>query len=188
MRRSLVHCLMIVIFLSISLSGCGSNAKKDNSNTEEEIPVKRDVTEIPFKTINVEDAPDKVQKWISKHRAEKANKVFHVDGKTYVIVMLGQKSSGGFNVKIEQIQQTTNTSPETNGGNNTITVSYEETKPKKGSMNIQALTYPLVIAEIDDGLDEGAFQFKSSIEEGKLTETESGKVKKPGVSDDKAEK
>ncbi len=181
-----MHCLMIVIFLSISLSGCGSDAKKDNSNTEEEIPMKKDVTEIPFKTINVEDAPDKVQKWIAKNRSEKANKVFQVNGKTYVIVMLGRKSSGGFDVKIGQILQVT--SPESKAGNHKITVSYEETKPKKGSMNIQVLTYPLVIAEIDDELDDDSFQFKSSIDEGKLTETESGKVKKPRVSDDKAEK
>lgn len=124
----------------------------------EEGPIAREKTELSFRTIEADDAPERVQKWIEKNRNEETKKVFHADGKTYVVIMLGQKSTGGYAVKIDEMQLEKIVSPASKAGEGTVNVTYKVVEPQKGSVNIQVLTYPMAIAEID-GVRNYTFQF-----------------------------
>lgn len=124
----------------------------------EEGPIAREKTELSFRTIDAEETPDRMQRWIKKNQSDEAKKVFHVDGKTYVLIMLGQKSTGGYAVDIEAMELSKVVSPESKEGQGTVNVTYNVTEPEKGSMNIQVLTYPMAIAELEGTRDYG-FQF-----------------------------
>ncbi|MFB4169700.1 protease complex subunit PrcB family protein [Virgibacillus sp. JSM 102003] len=147
-RNSIVMALLILI-----ITGCGSGTTEDESMGGE-----NETTNLSFKTIKVENAPDRVQQWIQKNRSKKAEKVFNVDGMTYAIILLGQKPTGGYNVEIEQIQKVKTNSSQSDGFN---TVSYNVTEPEKGSINIQTLTYPVAVAGME-GETSRSYRFQTS--------------------------
>ncbi|SEP64164.1 PrcB C-terminal [Virgibacillus subterraneus] len=159
MERNSIRYLVLMILSILLLSGCGSGTTEDESMGGE-----KESTNLSFKTIKVENTPDRVQKWIQKwiqkNRSKEVEKVFNVDGMTYAIILLGQKPTGGYNVEIEQIKKMNTNSSQTDSVN---TVSYEVTEPEKGSVNIQTLTYPVAIAELE-GETSQSFQFSTSKE------------------------
>lgn len=119
----------------------------------EEGPVMKEKSDLSFKSIKPGEAPESVQTWIEKNRKEEAKKVFHADSKTYVVIMLGQKSTGGYAVTIDAIQLEKIISPESKAGKGTVHVTYQSIEPEEGSINTQALTYPLAIAELEGTRD-----------------------------------
>lgn len=170
MRRCLSKYLILIVLAGLILSGCGSGVKEDESMSGEG-SLEKEITKLPFESINLEDVSDRLQKWIGENKSKKAKKVFHVNGKTYVIIMLGQKPTGGYDVEITQIEHVKNIS-EGETGNDFISVSHEVKKPEKGSVNTQALTYPVAIAEID-GERKNSFQFTTQIKPEKLEDSNS---------------
>lgn len=133
----------------------------------EEEHIEKKVTDLSFETIKADEAPKNIQNWMKKNRSKKANRVFIVNGKTYVTIQLGQKSTGGYSVKINQIQHVIDSEED-----EMIVVSYSVIEPEKGSINIQVLTYPATIAEINEELDY-SFQFTTTPKSDKLQETNS---------------
>ncbi|SDQ08183.1 protease complex subunit PrcB family protein [Virgibacillus salinus] len=154
MERNSIRYLVLMILSILLLSGCGSGTEDETMGGEKES------TNLSFKTIKVENTPDRVQKWIQKNRSKEVEKVFNVNGMTYAIILLGQKSTGGYNVEVEQIKKMKTNSSQSDSVN---TVSYEVTEPEKGSVNIQTLTYPVAIAELE-GETSQSFQFSTSKE------------------------
>ncbi|MBP1949263.1 protease complex subunit PrcB family protein [Virgibacillus litoralis] len=162
MERNSIRYLVLMIISILLLSGCGSGTMEDESMGGE-----KESTNLSFKTIKVENTPDRVQQWIQKNRSKEVEKVLNVDGMTYAIILLGQKPTGGYNVEIEQIKKMKTNSSQSDSVN---TVSYEVTEPEKGSVNIQTLTYPVAIAELE-GETSQSFQFSTSKEK-ELEDTE----------------
>ncbi|MFD1361220.1 protease complex subunit PrcB family protein [Lentibacillus salinarum] len=161
-----MRSLLLMLLSALLLTGCGSGTTEDETMTEEG-PIAREKTELSFQMIDPDEAPARVQTWLEKNRSEEAKKVFHADGKTYVIILLGQKSTGGYAVNIERMELAKIVSPESKQGKGTVNVTYHVTKPEEGSFNIQALTYPMAIAELNGELAYG-FQFNSSSKSGGL--------------------
>ncbi|RYG72342.1 protease complex subunit PrcB family protein [Lentibacillus lipolyticus] len=153
---------MLVVLSALVLTGCGSVESGDKIMTEEG-PIVKEKTDLSFKTIDVLGAPGRVRSWIEKNRSDEAKKVFRVNGKTYAVIMLGQKPTGGFDVEIEQIQLVKIVQPESKAGEGTIHVSYQTIEPEEGSFNIQALTYPMAIAELEGEWNQ-PFQFRTRVE------------------------
>ncbi len=139
----------------------------------EEGPITKETSELSFKRIDSGEVPEKVQEWIDKNRKEGSKKVFHADGKTYVIIMLGQKSTGGYAVKIDDMQLEKIVSPESKAGKGTVNVTYHTIEPGKGSINTQALTYPMAIAELE-GTHDYDYQFSEKGKQNKLKGSNDG--------------
>ncbi|WP_077329541.1 protease complex subunit PrcB family protein [Virgibacillus siamensis] len=142
LRKSVGY--LVIITLIILLSGCGSGLKEDDSMAGQK--------ENGSLSVKISAVPDTVQKWIEKNQSKQQNKVFRADGKTYVVILLGEKNTGGYNVEVEKIKQTGNDEASN-------VVSYRVTEPAKGSVNIQVLTYPMAIAALDSDV-EGPFTFE----------------------------
>lgn len=115
---------------------------------------------LSFQLIKAKAAPDSVREWIQQNQSEKQNNVFHENGKTYVVILLGQKTTGGYKVEIEKIRHI-----EADIGEISNNVVYSVTEPQKGSVNIQVLTYPMALAVLDSNV-KGTFQFEQ-MNEGK---------------------
>jgi hypothetical protein len=81
------------------------------------------------------------------------------DKETVVTVFAGEKRSGGFVIKIENIARK----------DKEVVVLYRESTPPAGSMQTRALTYPCDVAVIKK--TEGQFKFAdAATEEGKAVE------------------
>ncbi|GGJ81876.1 hypothetical protein GCM10007063_00360 [Lentibacillus kapialis] len=177
MERNVVHNIMLTILSALLLTGCGSGTTEDGTMSEEG-PITKEKSELSFKTIDVGEAPIKIQEWIEKNRKEEAKEVFHMAGKTYVIIMLGQKSTGGYAVKIDKMQLEKIISPESKAGEGTVSVTYHTIEPGEGSINTQALTYPIAIAELE-GTRSYDYQFLVKGKKNKLKESNDGKQSDP---------
>lgn len=160
MKRHVIRNVMLVMLSALLLTGCGSGTTEDEKMSEDG-PITREKTDLAFRTIEVDEAPDRVRKWIEKNQSDESKKVFHADGKTYVVIILGQKSTGGYAVNIEAMELSKVVSPDSKAGQGTVKVTYNVVEPEQGSINIQVLTYPMAIAEID-GEKDYVFQFKTS--------------------------
>src|SRR5690625_2996069 len=55
---------------------------------------------VPFQIIVPEEAPEPIQKWLERNETEEQNKVFLAEGKTYVVIMDGQRQDGLNRVEI----------------------------------------------------------------------------------------
>lgn len=153
----------VAVVLGILIAGCGVGDEVTGGESEPEESTERieqEVTELPFKKITLEETPERIQKWVEENQSTEQKKVFIVDGKTYVIVLLGEKPTGGYGVEITQIAD--------NGGG-VISVAHKVTEPEEGGMVTQVITYPLAIAEMDGEMDK-SFQFTTSLKPEELDE------------------
>lgn len=145
----------VVLFIGLATS-CGTGQETGGGTMDYEKPaewMEGGMTELPFKHVPLEDTPESVQKWIETNQSQEQKQVLHADGKTYVIITLGQKRTGGYEVKITQIAEIE--------GTDTISVTHEVTEPEEGEMATQVITYPLAIAEMDGEWDQ-SFQFTTN--------------------------
>lgn len=77
--------------------------------------------------------PTEVESVLNKLRRTGGAEVVQGEHKTYVVIGLGQRSTGGYKVEVDGI--------ETNA-NGQIIVKAHEVKPAEGSMTIQVISYP----------------------------------------------
>ncbi len=77
------------------------------------------------------------------------------DKHTLIMVMLGMKNTGGFDIEIDKIIETTDK----------ITVFYKETNPSKDAMLTMALTYPMQAVTIEKTNKEIVFEKMGEEEE-----------------------
>ncbi|SFD68731.1 PrcB C-terminal [Lentibacillus persicus] len=152
MTRNVMDFIMLIVLSALLLTGCAPGTTEDDTMREEG-PITKEKSDLSFKSINPGEAPESVQTWIEKNRKEEAKKVSHADSKTYVIIMLGQKSTGGFSVTIDSMQLEKIISPESKADKGTVHVTYHTIEPEEGSINTQALTYPMAIAELEGTRD-----------------------------------
>lgn len=165
------HVFILICMLLTFMISCDSGNESSNKDTQAG-PIKQKYTELLFKNIELGDTPTAIQKWLEENKAIRQNKVFNVDGKTYVLILVGQKINGAYNVEITQIRETTfiQDNEVSKGG---IKVSHEVTELANDSATTQAVTYPHAIAEMDgemDGEMDESFQFSMPLTEEELDE------------------
>ncbi|KKE79595.1 hypothetical protein DTX80_00125 [Bacilli bacterium] len=111
-----------------------------------------------------------MQKWIEENKLIEQNKVFNVNGKTYVLILLGKKKTENFNVEITGIRETISIQygEVSKGG---IDIIYKVSKLKKDNNRTRENIYPFVIAEIDGEFEiDRSFQFSKKLIEDELDE------------------
>lgn len=154
---------MLIIFMV----GCSTNNELDINNEQ----VKRLVyTEVPFNNIALRNAPKRVKKWIEENKSIEQNKVFNVDGKTYVLILLGKKKTENFNVEITGIGETISIQygEVSKGG---MDIIYKVNQLKRDSNRTLENIYPFAIAEIDGEIEiDRSFQFSKKLTEDGLDE------------------
>lgn len=99
---------------------------------------------VHFEMIGVEQSPVHIQKWLEKNATEKQKKIFLVEGKTYVVIVLNSEKIG-----IKNMYRT----------GETINVNHVS-QTQNGESNQQSVA----IAQIDMEINR-SFQFSTPIEE-----------------------
>ncbi len=140
--------------LSISLlAGCGS---KQSKAPQEPIPVEdqkvdpvdtdRTINPIAYETVALEDSniPTDLMKSVEAQKGNRGYMVWKENNTTLLVIMAGEKSTGGYSIEVESIED--------HEGKNVVTVV--ETEPAAGDMTIQVITYPYVIVRLQDVGDQ----------------------------------
>lgn len=79
----------------------------------------------------------------------KSNEVVTTEGRTYVIIALGERSTGGYSVDVQKIEQR----------GDALHVYAKEAPPPKGAMVIQVISYPFTVVSVKGTYDDNDVQF-----------------------------
>lgn len=90
------------------------------------------MVKIDWVILSYEDLPLSLKEKLALHKKEPTVEVVYQDNCSYILLTLGEKKTGGYDIAVERIEHT---------GEN-IVVTFKEITPKAGSINIQVLTYP----------------------------------------------
>src|SRR5699024_2630970 len=107
---------------------------------------------VPFQWVEVEQTPERIQKWIEQNASVEQKKVFLVDGRTYVLVVSGGRQDGFYKVEITDIART----------GSVIAVDYESEKQSIKSDDAEQKS-TVAIAKLEMETDR-SFQFTKPLE------------------------
>lgn len=88
----------------------------------------------------IENLPPKVKEESEKAKGGASDRetVVIVDERTYIIVSLGKRPTGGYSVNVSKVEQR----------GDTLHVYAEEKTPATGSMVIQVISYPMTVISV----------------------------------------
>lgn len=113
-------------------------------------------SEVKFKTLDLSEAPKKVQELVPKYLYEERALACKVDNEIYIIVTRGEKRTEGYSVSLDKIIKVKNE-------NNFDIVAHAKYKdPKPNEMVGQRITYPIVVAKAE--LDKLPDKIKLEVE------------------------
>ncbi|MBO8169224.1 MAG: protease complex subunit PrcB family protein [Thermoanaerobacteraceae bacterium] len=146
MKKIALFCLLALVMLSLLVSGCNDKPANNTSNENSGTPLQ----EKPIQAPDQDNAPqhqaypEEVSTWLNTFKPLFAADYRVVDGKTFFMVSWGEKPSGGYHVKIRNIEQK---------ADKTI-VRVEFSEPKPGEMVTEALTYPYAVEAVEGVVQE----------------------------------
>ncbi|PTM59722.1 protease complex subunit PrcB family protein [Desmospora activa] len=90
---------------------------------------------VTVQTETVEKLPVQVKEKAESLRTRGGETTVHHDGRQFVIIALGERRTGGYQVEVEDVEER----------GNEVHVYAREIAPETGAMVIQAITYPLAV-------------------------------------------
>jgi hypothetical protein len=93
---------------------------------------------LDYETVSPDDYTPGIEEWINTSLNKKTAQVKVINQDTYILVTLGEKNTGGFEVDITQVKQYFDG----------ITVVIEKNKPDKGDFVTEGLTYPYSLIKL----------------------------------------
>lgn len=100
-------------------------------------------SEVKFKTLDLSEAPKKIQELVPKYLYEERALACKVDNEVYIIVTRGEKRTEGYSVSLDKIIKVKNE-------NNFDIIAHAKYKdPKPNEMVGQRITYPVVVAKAE---------------------------------------
>ncbi|WP_352418679.1 protease complex subunit PrcB family protein [Proteiniborus sp.] len=113
-------------------------------------------SEVKFKTLELSEAPQKIQDLIPKYLYEERALACKIDNEVYIIVTRGEKRTEGYTVSLDKLIKVKNE-------NNFDLVAHAKYKdPRPDEMVGQRITYPVVVAKAE--LDKLPDKIKLEVE------------------------
>ena len=161
---------MVVLTLTVSLSGCVSPGTTTDSQTETPGSKTTTVTSSPDTTtpattatetsapatggqaVNYQvlpQAPDHLTTSIEALKKEKGYFLFAED--KVLVIFMGERSTGGYSISLKDIQ----------AQDDTLVIEVTEKSPGPNDIVTQAFTYPMLILQLEDDFSEFKIQNQS---------------------------
>ncbi|WP_035297986.1 protease complex subunit PrcB family protein [Brevibacillus thermoruber] len=93
-----------------------------------------------FETVSA-PYPPTVRDALNQVRKSGGHTVVRADGKTYVVIGVGQRPTGGYRLVAERVQRT---------GAHGFVIHVREQKPAAGAMKTQVISYPTLVVALPD--------------------------------------
>lgn len=105
--------------------------------------------ELKFQSIEVEEAPEKIQELIPRYLSEERALACKIDGNIYIVVTRGEKNTAGYSAGLERIDKVKNDK------NFNLVVHAKYKDPKPDEMVAQIITYPVTVVKTElEGLPD----------------------------------
>lgn len=106
---------------------------------------------LPFTVEETASLPPQVKALTEKLADFKSirNKSITVDGKTYIVLSLGERSTGGYRITVTKVEQQ----------DQVVHIYAQEKPPPGGAMVIQVITHPYTVISIKGHYTENDIQF-----------------------------
>jgi len=121
-------CILLLVLLLI-LNGCCKMPE---------------VVDVAYKKVTVFEAPPQIKEMVENFKDEEKAAVYVVDNIVYIVVTRGEKPTGGYGVKVVDIDK--HMLGEDRFG---VVVKVEYIEPKPGQPVTQAITYPFTIVQTE---------------------------------------
>lgn len=130
--------LLCMVFLLISGCGLGSSSNDQTSAGGANNDVKE--IQVEFEVISTTELPESLQGKANELTMSKNGGKFiaKADQKTFIVIALGERKTGGYSVEIEKVIQK----------GNTLKVYAKEEAPPEGSFVTQVITYPATVVVV----------------------------------------
>lgn len=92
-----------------------------------------------YQIIEASEAPLEVQEWLDEKKGEEKYTIINSDVNTYLVVTMGEKSTGGYDIEVSEIIET----------EEKIIIKVKYLAPSKDHFTIQAITYPYIIVKMN---------------------------------------
>lgn len=145
-----------ILFISgilVLTAACGTgNVPVDGSNSSGKGESEQMKTEpLDFTVEEPETLPTKVKTVVEKLTGSqsKNNVSLNVEGRTYLILALGERPTGGYHVNVSKVEQR----------DNILHVYAEEKAPAEGAMVIQVISYPYTVVSVEGNYAEDEVKF-----------------------------
>lgn len=113
-------------------------------------------SEVKFTTLDLSEAPKKIQELVPKYLYEERALACRVDNEIYIIVTRGEKRTEGYSVSLDKVIKVKNEN------NFDIIARAKYKDPKPNEMVGQRITYPVVVAKAE--LDKLPDKIKLEVE------------------------
>lgn len=114
--------------------------KEVSWDSEEGKVVIRSAESLPFESIDLEETTSDIESWVSLSLDKQTTKKRTFAGKTHILITLGEKNSGGYDIQVRNVKQYYDK----------IVVNYDIITPDKGIPVIDVFTYPYEIIALPD--------------------------------------
>lgn len=96
--------------------------------------------QVNFTEVTEEEMSPDIVQWVERSKQTRAVLLKESDDHLYILLTLGEKASGGYEVDVKEIKQY----------HDGLTIIAEETEPQKGMLVTGAMTYPYQLVKISN--------------------------------------
>lgn len=156
MKKIFARLVLLSLIMLIPVYGCSNpdvekyNKEQENrSNQKEQNNDNQGITtnNLSFVIVEYDGLPADLKAMANLEPKAGFTKVVHGKGDNkYVFISLGQKPTGGYDIKIESVEDV----------EGKISIIYSEIKPGEDDVVTQALTYPWKVVKINSPLEIGS--------------------------------
>ena len=131
---------VVLLFVAVMIASCSSSAqKKTEHNTLYEVLTQQEIGGASIRFFEILSEPSEIAMLTNDENLKNKISEFDIQTANFIILNMGEKSSGGYKIGIETVVET----------NSTIIVTVKETIPEQGTMVTQALTNPFCVVKIN---------------------------------------
>jgi hypothetical protein len=130
---------VLALFLSVFAISCGTTKSVDKSTVLYEVLTQQSDGGGNIRFFEILSEPNEIKMLLSDESLKGKIDGDDIDKANYIILNMGEKSTGGYSIGVEKVEET----------DKNIIITVKETAPAPDSMVMQVITYPYAVVKIN---------------------------------------
>ncbi|MBF7092394.1 protease complex subunit PrcB family protein [Flavobacterium sp. ALJ2] len=130
---------VLVLFISVFAISCGTTKSVDKSTALYEVLTQRSDGGGNIRFFEILSEPNEIKMLLNDESLKGKINGDDIDKANYIILNMGEKSTGGYSIGVEKVEET----------DKNIVITVKETAPAPDSMVMQVITYPYAVVKIN---------------------------------------
>ncbi|MCV9933213.1 protease complex subunit PrcB family protein [Flavobacterium sp. LS1R47] len=130
---------VLALFISVFAISCGTTKSVDKSTVLYEVLTQQSDGGGNIRFFEILSEPNEIKMLLSDESLKGKIDGDDIDKANYIILNMGEKSTGGYSIGVEKVEET----------DKNIIITVKETAPAPDSMVMQVITYPYAVVKIN---------------------------------------